>query len=284
MNSTVAARPASATREYIDVWLQRVSDGIERLGTGRITAESQSEEGRSPASQAFDGPGLWIRVFGGKAGEHAFLIPDADAGRLSQLLLKETSDEDAGLSPAAIDAISQFFRQIATEIPARDWLGFSCELDTSTTKSIPWEAAWRQDFRFVTEQGPLLNIRAAVSLDFASAVDRSRAAAKTEPDIGEAIPRGKASAAGRDGNLDLLMDIELEVTLRFGQREMLLGEVLGLAPGSVLELDQQVQDPVELLVGGRVVAWGEVVTVEGNYGLRITGLASREERLQSIRK
>jgi flagellar motor switch protein FliN len=80
------------------------------------------------------------------------------------------------------------------------------------------------------------------------------------------------------------MDIELEVTLRFGQREVLLGDILNLSPGSVLELDQQVQDPVELLVGGRVIAWGEVVTVEGNYGLRVTGLANREERLQSIRK
>ena len=80
------------------------------------------------------------------------------------------------------------------------------------------------------------------------------------------------------------MDIELDVTLRFGQREMLLGDVLNLSPGSVLELEQQVHDPVELLVGGRVIAWGEVVTVDGNYGLRITGLASREERLQSIRK
>ncbi|MDE3179694.1 MAG: FliM/FliN family flagellar motor switch protein, partial [Acidobacteriota bacterium] len=71
---------------------------------------------------------------------------------------------------------------------------------------------------------------------------------------------------------------------RFGRREMLLGDVLHLAPGSVVELDQQVQDPVELLVGDKVVAWGEVVVVDGNYGLRITNLPSREERLQSLRK
>lgn len=80
------------------------------------------------------------------------------------------------------------------------------------------------------------------------------------------------------------MDVELEVVLRFGQREMLLRDVLNLAPGTVLELDQQVQDPVELLVGNKVIAWGEVVAVDGNYGLRITRLASREERLESLRK
>lgn len=79
------------------------------------------------------------------------------------------------------------------------------------------------------------------------------------------------------------MDVELDVTLRFGQREMLLGDVLNLAPGSVVELDQQVQDPVQLLVADKVVAWGEVVVVDGNYGLRVIGLASREERIESLR-
>ena len=71
-------------------------------------------------------------------------------------------------------------------------------------------------------------------------------------------------------NLGLVMDVELNVSLRFGQRQLPLREVLELASGSVIELDRQVDDPVELLLDGKVIARGEAVIVDGNYGLRVT--------------
>jgi flagellar motor switch protein FliN len=83
-------------------------------------------------------------------------------------------------------------------------------------------------------------------------------------------------------NLDLLLDVELEASLRFGQREMLLRDILELHPGSVIELDRRVQEPAELIVAGRVIAHGEVVIVDGNYGLRITDIAQASQRLQSL--
>lgn len=70
------------------------------------------------------------------------------------------------------------------------------------------------------------------------------------------------------------MDVELVVTLRFGGRRMLLKDILDLCTGSVVELDQQVQEPVDLLLDGKLIARGEVVVVDGNYGLRITELLS----------
>lgn len=71
-------------------------------------------------------------------------------------------------------------------------------------------------------------------------------------------------------NLKLVMDVELNVTLRFGQRRLPLREVLELASGSVIELDRQVDEPVELLLDGKLIARGEAVIVDGNYGLRVT--------------
>jgi len=71
-------------------------------------------------------------------------------------------------------------------------------------------------------------------------------------------------------NLSLVMDVELNVTLRFGQRQLTLREVLELTSGSVVELDRQVEEPVELLLEGRVIARGEAVVIDGNYGLRVT--------------
>lgn len=77
--------------------------------------------------------------------------------------------------------------------------------------------------------------------------------------------------AGIDpGNLKLVMDVELNVSLRFGQRQLPLREVLELASGSVIELDRMVDEPVELLLDGKLIARGEAVIVDGNYGLRVT--------------
>lgn len=83
--------------------------------------------------------------------------------------------------------------------------------------------------------------------------------------------------------MPLLYDIELDATLQFGSREMLLREVLALGPGDVIELDRHISEPVDLVVGDRIVARGEVVVASGNFALRITEVATPQLRLESIR-
>jgi flagellar motor switch protein FliN/FliY len=87
---------------------------------------------------------------------------------------------------------------------------------------------------------------------------------------GAAKRPASTKAAADPLNLKLVMDVELNVSLRFGQRQLPLREVLELANGSVIELDRQVDEPVELLLDGKVIALGEAVIVDGNYGLRVT--------------
>jgi flagellar motor switch protein FliN len=83
--------------------------------------------------------------------------------------------------------------------------------------------------------------------------------------------------------LELLLDVELEASLRFGAREMPLGEILDLGPGDVVQLDRHINDPVDLIVGDKIVARGEVVLVNGNFGLRVTEVAEPQKRLETIR-
>jgi flagellar motor switch protein FliN/FliY len=83
--------------------------------------------------------------------------------------------------------------------------------------------------------------------------------------------------------VELLLDVELEAALRFGCRELPLGEILDLGPGDVVQLDRNVADPVDLIVGDKIVARGEVVLVDGNFGLRVTEVAAPRKRLESIR-
>ncbi len=96
-------------------------------------------------------------------------------------------------------------------------------------------------------------------------------------------PSEPPPSAGINPGIDLLLDVELEAALRFGCREMPLGEILDLGPGDVVELDRHVTDPVDLIVGDKIVARGEVVLVNGNFGLRVVEVAAPRKRLESIR-
>jgi flagellar motor switch protein FliN len=90
-------------------------------------------------------------------------------------------------------------------------------------------------------------------------------------------------AATLTPGLELLLDVELEATLRFGCRELPLGQILDLGPGDVVQLDRHVNDPADLIVGDKIVARGEVVLVNGNFGLRVTEVAAPRKRLETIR-
>lgn len=282
MNTTDISQLTAQGRDYLAAWTRLISEGIGRLGGGSVTVEALSGEELTRETETADA-GVWIRFFGGKAGEQAFFLPEEGALRLAKLLLGRES-EPFTLSDEGREAVIQFFQQTATMIPLAEWLGADGELDLAGSDRPAWESAGQAAFRFSTPEGSLFTLRAHLSGDFQAALQAAKAGSKTE---GKKEPPPSSfpfPGAVRDIHLELLMDVELEVSLRFGRREMLLKDVLNLTPGSVVELDQQVQDPVELLVGSKVIAWGEVVAVDGNYGLRITGLASREERLESLRK
>ncbi|MFZ5980099.1 MAG: flagellar motor switch protein FliN [Candidatus Zixiibacteriota bacterium] len=85
-------------------------------------------------------------------------------------------------------------------------------------------------------------------------------------------------------NIDLLMDVDLPVSIELGRTKMSISDILALGPGSVVELNKLAGEPVDLLVNQKIVAKGEVVVVDENFGLRITQLMTQEERLKTLGK
>jgi flagellar motor switch protein FliN len=83
-------------------------------------------------------------------------------------------------------------------------------------------------------------------------------------------------------NIDLLMDVDLPVAIELGRTKLAVSEILALGPGSVVELNKLAGEPVDLLVNHKVVAKGEVVVIDENFGLRITQLVTPEERLRAL--
>jgi flagellar motor switch protein FliN/FliY len=89
---------------------------------------------------------------------------------------------------------------------------------------------------------------------------------------------------GESRTFELLLDVELPVSVSFGRTSLKLQDAMKLITGSLIELDRSVSDPVDLLVNNCVIARGEVVVVDGNYGVRIIEIVSQKERLQQTRR
>src|SRR5438094_9205451 len=83
-------------------------------------------------------------------------------------------------------------------------------------------------------------------------------------------------------NLAVSMDVQPPVSIRFGETEMILEEIVKLGVGSVIELNSGIDQPVDLVVNNRILARGEVVTVDGFYGIRITEITNAGERFKSL--
>jgi flagellar motor switch protein FliN/FliY len=99
-----------------------------------------------------------------------------------------------------------------------------------------------------------------------------------------AEPEHKFQPAGTSTfskTFDLLLDVALPVSVSFGKTSLQIREVLKLNTGSIVELNRLVVEPVDVIVNDCVIARGEVVVVDGNYGVRVTHLASREDRLRT---
>lgn len=84
-------------------------------------------------------------------------------------------------------------------------------------------------------------------------------------------------------NIGMLLDVNLTVKVRIGQKKMLLKDVISMDIGSVVELNQLANDPLEVLIDNKVIAKGEVVIVDGNFGIQITDIGTKRERLEQLR-
>lgn len=96
------------------------------------------------------------------------------------------------------------------------------------------------------------------------------------PPLGEGLPSGVS------GNIGLLLDVPMTLTVELGRTRQLVKDILGLGEGSIIELDKLAGEPVDLLVNGKLIAKGEVVVIDENFGVRVTDIVSPAERLNKM--
>lgn len=97
----------------------------------------------------------------------------------------------------------------------------------------------------------------------------------------ESLNQGRVGESHR--NIDLILDVPLDVSVVLGRTKKSIKDILNLSTGSLIELDKLAEEPVEVLVNGKKIAYGEVVVVDENFGVRITSIVSGAERIKSLR-
>jgi flagellar motor switch protein FliN/FliY len=113
-------------------------------------------------------------------------------------------------------------------------------------------------------------------------------AAPATPAVAEQLPAIRPAAfeelAPRvpetpSASMDLLLGVNLQVTVEMGRTRLPIRDILALAPGSIVELDKLAGEPVDILVNGRQIATGEIVVVDESFGVRVIEIVSRQRRL-----
>jgi flagellar motor switch protein FliN/FliY len=271
-------------QEYLQTWGNSIGRVLQEVAGAPHTWQELSPGGTQALLDSLKDNSIGIQFEATQhlAGNQGFVLSKKDAVRLSQLLLAEPEDGSSVVSDDHRDAIGELFRQFAGAAASSlkglaggevsfKWLGLDPFPGAPGLRTgMQWDSPGLTSLALVAELGaPLV-----------TALNPVTPAALELP---TPAPPPAALAVVRDPKLELLMDVELDVTLRFGERHMALRDILDLSAGSVVELDQYVQDPVELLVGKKMVARGEVVVVDGSYALRVMEIVSPMERIESLR-
>jgi flagellar motor switch protein FliN/FliY len=257
--------------------LARLSQNVESALSQALTSLTGNEFIVAPASgqewpAAAESPFIWQQSISVVEGPAFWLVAPAD---LWEALGRQTL-EAAGIDAASTEEIRSTWQEIVNQTASgvansvaahlvRDVAATTGELLTAEPPGVVWTlltVSDGKDKHWLFRAGwaePLL----ALYSD------------------GDTVRAGAGTELSASRTLDLLMDVAMPVCVSFGKTSLQIREVLKLNTGSIVELNRFVSDPVDVVVNDCVIARGEVVVVDGNYGVRISHLASREDRLRT---
>lgn len=254
---------------YLDCWISAASQLFSQALAGEPTVSECKPDALPKKAFAFV-----IEVQGEAAGKLTLVL---DKTLLDTPLMGEGADQKASwielLREAADSAAGDMLarEKVRCRVAKLDELADGSWERTKVERGLELRSG-DQSWLIVAES----NVRAV------AAEAPARSANPIPPPVKD-VAAAAAAPPRLSPGVELLLDVELDTSLRFGSREMVLGQLLELGPGDVVPLDRHVADPVDLIVGDKIVARGEVVLVNGNFGLRVTEVAEPRKRLESIR-
>jgi flagellar motor switch protein FliN/FliY len=197
--------------------------------------------------------------------------------------------EEADARNTYLEILSQSLSGLTQAIGSQLGAEVTCG-EGAASQTAPAQGQWvsvQVVYEDVTLPGIMLGLSSPL-------IDRLQHAEEAVPKEEEAVEQAlerRVTAPGAPAallpqsskTLNLLLDVELPVSVSFGRAELMLKDVLKLTTGSIVELNRGVSEPVEVIVNNCVVARGEVVVMDGNYGVRIHHIISPQERLRTLK-
>ena len=258
----------SIAREFMQLWAASASNVLGQIVSGIFQIDLAEEPPTGPIEAAETDVYLTITVAGSARGEMSFRLPANVALEMARTFSGEGTAENKELTADDHSALDELFRQMAGHVSTaakEKWSEVPITVASGEAPTwSPGASGW-----LCSAAGTAFAI--AIEWRLSAALTTSlQAIRQASPSASQSLPSSPATNESSATNYDLLMNVDLELTLRFGEREMLLKDLLELGAGAVIELDREVEDPADLLLDGRLIARGEVVVVDGNFGLRVT--------------
>lgn len=270
------------------------------LGTAPEVSLKEEEKLNEHSSVIPPAAVIEIGVSGGVSGKAQVIIQPGLATALSDMMLggegetKETMEEDD--LDATKEIISQIIGAVSSTLDAQNELPkMTFKVEKATFISPDQEIdiggfakSYTFDFGINSIESILMfvldkNIVDALENKPAPAPVSASAPASGGGYAPASHDHGPGLSADEMKNIQLLMDVRLTVRVRIGKKRMLLRDVINMDIGSIVELDQLANEPLDILVDNKKVAEGEVVIVDGNFGIQITSIGSRRERLEQLK-
>jgi flagellar motor switch protein FliN/FliY len=244
----------------------------------------------------------------GLTGEMYLLINNKDVATMSDLMMM--GEGNAPYTPEHNDAITELSNQIMSsfclaltsecgaQISSSPSSIAQCSLDTPP---IPPEQLDMVIVKMAIEGREETTCALLIPNDLTAQFITMNPAAKVETmsagsagggfeasqDIANQFGQNSSSSmsftSAQNKSIEVLLDVDLDVSIELGQTNLSIKRILELAPGSIVELDRMAGEPVDLLVNNKPVAKGEVVVIDESFGIRILSLVSPEDRIKSLR-
>ncbi|HEV2202046.1 MAG TPA: flagellar motor switch protein FliN [Bryobacteraceae bacterium] len=248
---------------------------------GERPSISQTPASQTPATHPGEGL-LWRQAFAGIAGALWILAPEAAWTFAAGQILRAAGMEDAGKEDTGKDTLESTYLEIIAQAVGAVAQAISARLSREVTPAGGEKnAVHAGDTGWIALEIAFGSGAATIFVDpEASLVDGLAPATGDAP--AEDVEAGPEESSSASKTFDLLLDVEMPVSVSFGRAQVPLKDVLKLTTGSIVELNRSIVEPVEVIVNNCVIARGEVVVAEGNFGVRIQQVVSRRERLRTL--
>lgn len=275
--------------DFLKVFVDEATSTIEGL-TGKSAKFSEYQEFDVGAQDSIKPPLVRAVFHTNDGGKFGILASAVLMGAIGEWMMGETeiskkSELDSDAMDGAKEVVSNIISAVSTtlgaqkEIPKISLMLEKCDFVPDSLDLDTFHKLFFYDVQIAD-----LNEKFALVMDERLYSTLTQGNAESESAEGSESSESKIiKIEGELKNINLIMDVRLPIRVRIGNKKMLLKDVLTMDIGSVVELNQLANDPLEILIGDKRVAYGEVVIVDGNFGVQITEIGTKKERLEQLR-